>query len=63
MTASSGVGGIFASSGDIVFDDRGTPLAVVDKNRPTPEPSLGTIAITVKDADVLDLKLVVKKRP
>jgi protocatechuate 3,4-dioxygenase beta subunit len=62
MAGGAAMGGTFASSSNIVLNGSGTPLALADKDRPMPEPSLGTIAVTVKDADVADVRLVVKKQ-
>ena len=57
-----GMGGIgaFASSSRIIINDTGTPIADTGAVFPLPAPSRGAIAITVRDADVTDVKLVVK---
>jgi hypothetical protein len=44
----------------IVIDSSGTPLAGKDHTDAAPGP--GTIAITVADADLSNIKLVVKKQ-
>ena len=62
VITTAGGGGVFQSFTNIVFNGSGTPLALADKNHPMPEPSLGTVEISVKDADVTDLRLVVKKK-
>jgi hypothetical protein len=53
----SGSGGFFFVGDDFIIDGDGTPRAGPSRPRPAPEP--GTIEVTIENANVSDLKIVV----
>jgi hypothetical protein len=57
LRAGQGAAGIFARSEDFVIDGDGTPRAGPIGPEPAPQP--GTIEVTVENANVSDLKIVV----
>jgi protocatechuate 3,4-dioxygenase beta subunit len=61
VRASGGGGGFFATSDDFIIDGSGTPREGPPRRAPAPEP--GTIDVTIENANVSDLKLVVSGSP
>jgi hypothetical protein len=57
LRASDGPGGFFGITDDFIIDGSGTPRVGPSRPRPAPEP--GTIEVTVENANVSDLKIVV----
>lgn len=60
LQASGGGGGFFGISGDFIIDSSGTPRAGPSRPRP---PVPGTIEVSVRNANVTDLKLVMPGSP
>jgi hypothetical protein len=57
LRASDGPGGFFGITEDFIIDGGGTPRTGPGRPRPAPEP--GTIEVTIENANVSDLKIVV----
>ena len=57
LRASDGLGGFFAISDDFIIDGSGTPRVGPSRRKPAAEPA--TIEVTVENANVSDLKIVV----